>query len=106
MSLLNHLEGSYEILAASAHDASTCTRSILRVLVRPLATSHMFSELGIAGATPLSEVYVRSCPGYPGEIRLLHCVAGTKGGNAKADGCTAGEERNMESKEIKQMQEV
>ncbi|KAG6016782.1 hypothetical protein E4U54_000465 [Claviceps lovelessii] len=52
MSLLNHLTDSYEIFAALAHVASTCTRSILRVVL-PLATSHMFSELGIAGACSL-----------------------------------------------------
>ncbi|KAG5928753.1 hypothetical protein E4U42_008080 [Claviceps africana] len=53
MSLLNYLTDSYEIFAASAHAAASCCRSILAAVL-PLATSHLFSQLGIAGACALT----------------------------------------------------
>ncbi|EFZ02209.1 MFS transporter [Metarhizium robertsii] len=52
MALLNYLTDSYEIFAASANAAASCCRSILAVVL-PLATTHMFRELGIAGACSL-----------------------------------------------------
>ncbi|KAG6007487.1 hypothetical protein E4U21_005955 [Claviceps maximensis] len=52
ISLLNYLTDSYEMFAASAHAASSCCRSVLAAVL-PLATSHMFGQLGIAGACGL-----------------------------------------------------
>ncbi|KAK2598013.1 hypothetical protein QQS21_005850 [Conoideocrella luteorostrata] len=52
MALLNYLTDSYEIFAASANAAASCCRSVLAVVL-PLATTHMFEQLGIAGACSL-----------------------------------------------------
>ncbi|QPH11195.1 hypothetical protein C2857_002852 [Epichloe festucae Fl1] len=52
MALLNYLTDSYDIFAASANAAASCCRSILAVVL-PLATTHMFKQLGIAGACAL-----------------------------------------------------
>lgn len=52
MALVNYLTDAYEIFAASANAASSATRSVLAVVL-PLATTPMFSRLGIAGACSL-----------------------------------------------------
>ncbi|KAF7553801.1 hypothetical protein G7046_g7002 [Stylonectria norvegica] len=52
MALLNYLTDAYEIFAASANAAASCCRSLFAVIL-PLATSHMFRKLGIAGACSL-----------------------------------------------------
>ncbi|KJZ80216.1 hypothetical protein HIM_00066 [Hirsutella minnesotensis 3608] len=52
IALLNYLTDAYEIFAASANAASSCSRSLLAVVL-PLATSHMFDQLGIAEACAL-----------------------------------------------------
>ncbi|EAA27613.3 MFS general substrate transporter [Neurospora crassa] len=50
--LLNYLTDAYEIFAASANAAASCSRSLLATLL-PLATAPMFHRLGIAGACSL-----------------------------------------------------
>lgn len=52
MALLNYLTDAYEIFAASANAAASCCRSLFAVVL-PLATTHMFRRLGIAGACSL-----------------------------------------------------
>ncbi|CAM1509146.1 Fc.00g028850.m01.CDS01 [Cosmosporella sp. VM-42] len=52
MALLNYLTDAYEIFAASANAAASCCRSLFAVVL-PLATTHMFHRLGIAGACSL-----------------------------------------------------
>lgn len=52
MALLNYLTDAYEIFAASANAAASCSRSLFAVVL-PLATTRMFSRLGIAGACSL-----------------------------------------------------
>lgn len=52
MALLNYLTDAYEIYAASANAAASCCRSTLAAIL-PLATTHMFTKLGIAGACSL-----------------------------------------------------
>ncbi|RFU30930.1 hypothetical protein B7463_g5429, partial [Scytalidium lignicola] len=52
MALLNYLTDAYEIFAASANAAAVTCRSMLAVVL-PLATTHMFDKLGIAGACAL-----------------------------------------------------
>lgn len=52
MSLLNYLVDAYEIFAASANAAASCSRSLLAVIL-PFATTPMFRRLGIAGACSL-----------------------------------------------------
>ncbi|KAM7204780.1 Major facilitator superfamily domain containing protein [Rhypophila sp. PSN 637] len=47
--LLNYLTDAYEIFAASAHAASSTTRSLLATVL-PLAAGPMFGRLGISGA--------------------------------------------------------
>ena len=49
MSLLNYLSDAYEIYAASAYAAASCTRSLLGALL-PLAAGRMYDALGIKGA--------------------------------------------------------
>lgn len=50
--LLNYLTDAYDIYAASAASVASMARSLLAVLL-PLATSHMFRDLGISGACSL-----------------------------------------------------
>ncbi|KAK1761192.1 major facilitator superfamily domain-containing protein [Echria macrotheca] len=50
--LLNYLTDAYEIFAASANAAASCSRSLLATVL-PLATAPMFARLGIAGACSL-----------------------------------------------------
>ncbi|KAJ4344047.1 hypothetical protein N0V85_009822, partial [Neurospora sp. IMI 360204] len=50
--LLNYLTDAYEIFAASANAAASCSRSLLATLL-PLATAPMFHRLGIWGACSL-----------------------------------------------------
>ncbi|KAK1836071.1 major facilitator superfamily domain-containing protein [Podospora conica] len=50
--LLNYLTDAYEIFAASANAAASCSRSLLATLL-PLATAPLFRALGIAGACSL-----------------------------------------------------
>lgn len=50
--LLNYLTDAYEIFAASANAAASCSRSLLATVL-PLATAPMFHRLGIAGACSL-----------------------------------------------------
>ncbi|KPM39328.1 hypothetical protein AK830_g7228 [Neonectria ditissima] len=52
MALLNYLTDAYEIFAASANAAASCCRSLFAVVL-PLATTHMFRRLGVAGACSL-----------------------------------------------------
>ncbi|PHH81372.1 hypothetical protein CDD82_942 [Ophiocordyceps australis] len=52
MALLNYLTDAYQLFAASANAASSCTRSLFAVFL-PLATTAMFDSLGIAGACAL-----------------------------------------------------
>ncbi|KAH7007074.1 major facilitator superfamily domain-containing protein [Ilyonectria destructans] len=52
IALLNYLTDAYGVLAASAHAASSCSRSLLATVL-PLAVTPMFSNLGIAGACSL-----------------------------------------------------
>ncbi|PHH63279.1 hypothetical protein CDD81_6136 [Ophiocordyceps australis] len=52
MALLNYLTDAYQLFAASANAASSCTRSLFAVVL-PLATTTMFESLGIAGACSL-----------------------------------------------------
>lgn len=52
MALLNYLTDAYEIFAASANAASSCSRSLFAVVL-PLATTPMFRRLGIPGACSL-----------------------------------------------------
>ncbi|KIX07356.1 uncharacterized protein Z518_02009 [Rhinocladiella mackenziei CBS 650.93] len=52
MALLNYLTDAYEIFAASAHGIASTCRSIFGTLL-PLASSRMFSTLGIAWACSL-----------------------------------------------------
>jgi len=49
MALLNYLTDAYEIYAASANAAASCTRSLVATVL-PLASAPMFQRLGIAGA--------------------------------------------------------
>ena len=49
MSLLNYLTDAYEVYAASALAAASCTRSLLGALL-PLAAGRMYGTLGIKGA--------------------------------------------------------
>lgn len=49
MALLNYLTDAYDIFAASANAVASMCRSLLAVVL-PLATSHMFADLGISGA--------------------------------------------------------
>ncbi|KAK3387557.1 major facilitator superfamily transporter [Podospora didyma] len=60
--LLNYLTDAYEIFAASANAAASCSRSLLATVL-PLATIPMFTRLGISGACSLL-----------GGISLLMCV--------------------------------
>ncbi|KAK3997195.1 putative polyamine transporter [Cladorrhinum sp. PSN332] len=60
--LLNYLTDAYEIFAASANAAASCSRSLLATVL-PLATLPMFEALGISGACSLL-----------GGISLLMCV--------------------------------
>lgn len=48
----NYLTDAYEIFAASANAAASCSRSLLATLL-PLATAPLFRRLGIAGACSL-----------------------------------------------------
>ncbi|KAF4584430.1 hypothetical protein GQ602_005803 [Ophiocordyceps camponoti-floridani] len=50
--LANYLTDAYHVFAASAHAASTMTRSTLAVLL-PLATPSLFARLGISGTCAL-----------------------------------------------------
>ncbi|KAK3314680.1 major facilitator superfamily domain-containing protein [Apodospora peruviana] len=50
--LLNYLTDAYEIFAASAHAATSCSRSLLATVL-PLAASPMFATLEISGACSL-----------------------------------------------------
>ncbi|KAK3941712.1 major facilitator superfamily transporter [Diplogelasinospora grovesii] len=50
--LVNYLVDAYEIYAASANAAASCSRSLLATIL-PLATTPMFNRLGIAGACSL-----------------------------------------------------
>ncbi|KAL2825073.1 major facilitator superfamily domain-containing protein [Aspergillus cavernicola] len=52
IALLNYLTDAYEIYAASANAASSCSRSLLAIVL-PLATGPMFDRLGVAGACSL-----------------------------------------------------
>ncbi|KAK4163016.1 putative polyamine transporter [Cladorrhinum sp. PSN259] len=60
--LLNYLTDAYEVYAASANAAASCSRSLLATVL-PLATLPMFEALGISGACSLL-----------GGISLLMCV--------------------------------
>ena len=48
----NYLTDAYEVYAASANAASSCSRSLLATVL-PLATAPMFAKLGISGACSL-----------------------------------------------------
>ncbi|KAK0634823.1 major facilitator superfamily domain-containing protein [Bombardia bombarda] len=50
--LLNYLTDAYEIFAASANAAASCSRSLLATVL-PLATTPMFARLGISGGCSL-----------------------------------------------------
>jgi hypothetical protein len=50
--LLNYLADAYEIFAASAIAASTCSRSIAGAVL-PFATTPMYRNLGVPWATSL-----------------------------------------------------
>ncbi|OJJ05611.1 hypothetical protein ASPVEDRAFT_153797 [Aspergillus versicolor CBS 583.65] len=52
IAMLNVLTDSYEIYAASANAASSCSRSLLATVL-PLATTPMFTNLGVPGACSL-----------------------------------------------------
>ena len=52
MALLNYLTDAYDIYAASANAVASMCRSIVAVVL-PLATTHMFGDLGISGACSL-----------------------------------------------------
>ncbi|PHH90096.1 hypothetical protein CDD83_4521 [Cordyceps sp. RAO-2017] len=52
MALLNYLTDAYDVFAASANAASSCSRSLLAVVL-PLATAPMFARLGVTGACAL-----------------------------------------------------
>ncbi|KAK2610202.1 hypothetical protein N8I77_003652 [Diaporthe amygdali] len=52
MALLNYLTDAYEIFAASANAAASCTRSVLGTVL-PFACTPMFRRLGIPGACSL-----------------------------------------------------
>ncbi|KAK0389946.1 hypothetical protein NLU13_3519 [Sarocladium strictum] len=52
MALLNYLTDAYEVYAASANAAASTCRSLFAVVL-PLATTRMFTNLGIAGACSL-----------------------------------------------------
>lgn len=49
---LNYITDAYEIFAASANAAASCTRSVLGTVL-PFACTPMFRRLGIAGACSL-----------------------------------------------------
>lgn len=49
---LNYITDAYEIFAASANAAASCTRSILGTVL-PFACTPMFRRLGISGACSL-----------------------------------------------------
>jgi hypothetical protein len=52
LALLNYLADAYEIFAASAMAASTCSRSIAGAVL-PFAITPMYRNLGVAWATSL-----------------------------------------------------
>ncbi|CAN8104551.1 unnamed protein product [Discula destructiva] len=52
MALLNYLTDAYEIYAASANAAASCSRSLLATVL-PFASAPMFARMGIAGACSL-----------------------------------------------------
>ncbi|KAI1106480.1 major facilitator superfamily transporter [Jackrogersella minutella] len=52
MALLNYITDAYEIFAASANAAASSCRSVFAVVL-PLATTPMFTRLGISGACSL-----------------------------------------------------
>ncbi|KAF3766489.1 MFS general substrate transporter [Cryphonectria parasitica EP155] len=52
MALLNYLTDAYEIYAASANAAASCSRSLLATVL-PFAATPMFNRLGIDGACSL-----------------------------------------------------
>ena len=52
MALINYLTDAYEIFAASALAASSCTRSIFGAVL-PLAATPMYGKLGVAWASTL-----------------------------------------------------
>lgn len=52
MALLNYLTDAYEIFAASANAAASCSRSLLATVL-PFASAPMFTRLGISGACSL-----------------------------------------------------
>lgn len=52
MALLNYLTDAYEIFAASANAAASCSRSLLATVL-PFASTPMFTRLGISGACSL-----------------------------------------------------
>lgn len=52
MALLNYLTDAYEIFAASANAAASCSRSLLATVL-PFASIPMFTRLGISGACSL-----------------------------------------------------
>ncbi|ROV97434.1 hypothetical protein VMCG_06853 [Cytospora schulzeri] len=52
MALLNYLTDAYEIFAASANAAASCSRSLLATVL-PFACTPMYNRLGIAGASSL-----------------------------------------------------
>lgn len=52
MALLNYITDAYEIFAASANAAASCTRSVLGTVL-PFACTPMFRRLGISGACSL-----------------------------------------------------
>ncbi|KAK4223192.1 major facilitator superfamily domain-containing protein [Podospora fimiseda] len=60
--LLNYMTDAYEVYAASANAAASCSRSLLATVL-PLATLPMFEALGISGACSLL-----------GGISLLMCA--------------------------------
>lgn len=49
---LNYLTDAYEIFAASANAAASCSRSLLATVL-PFACTPMYNRLGIAGASSL-----------------------------------------------------
>lgn len=52
MALLNYLTDAYEIFAASANAAASCSRSLLATVL-PFASTPLFTRLGISGACSL-----------------------------------------------------
>lgn len=52
IAILNYLTDAYETFSASAHSASSCTRSVFGAAV-PIAASPMFSTLGVNWACSL-----------------------------------------------------